>query len=151
MFQREFIPVHLFSRFPFDTALICDDFARFWEKEMRTEQIETCTKDDIVEALADLKFLNCRNDDDNHERKFIVNRIMTDTLYDRKVSEAPYYKFFNYLQKIQSLFQDTRTINNLIRDVSQAIIERGCDEVCFCFCFHFRFYLGDTASYGIIG
>eukprot|EP01083_Nonionella_stella_P230214 814039_1 len=44
-----------------------------------------------------------------------------DTFYD---------KFIHYLYRVQSLFQNPRKINNLIRDAKHAIVERGVNEMC---------------------
>ena len=125
------VPLHLLARYPFELSLVLDDLEAFWESE-RPDDVTTT---DIILALNELKFLNCIDDE---ERALVVYIIYSKKdLYtnskggDDKSSNQLYHKFLVYLYQIQSLFQDTRKIKNMMRDVSTAIVESGVSSSVF--------------------
>eukprot|EP01084_Bolivina_argentea_P293902 505593_1 len=129
--SKDQLPLHLFGRYPLDITLVQDDFQQFFkqqaeENELVHKGLDELMIDDIVCALEELKFLNCR---DNKERIEIITYIRHhDNVWkydDNGVISSLYPRFTKYVNEIHSLFHDTRKIKNMLRDVSNAIIERG--------------------------
>eukprot|EP01084_Bolivina_argentea_P123568 218973_1 len=125
------VPLHLFTAYPLDMILVEDDFQQFLQQKAEDEQIKhkslnDLTKKDIVEALHTLKFLNCKND---KQRERIITYIKDDNSRSLEKNEQNtlYKKFTRYVNEIHSLFQDTRKIQNMLRDVHNAMLERGVD------------------------
>ena len=105
-----------------------DDIENFLEESPDHEKktVRKCTKQDILDAMNHLKFLDCK---DSSEREFILDTIENTQAY--QVSNNPnndfFPKFMVYLQEVTSLFQNARKIKNMLRDVDKAIVERGTD------------------------
>ena len=98
-----------------------DDIAHFLEVSSDHERkpLRECTKKDILDAMEALQFLGCTS---LEERTIIVDTI------DASSNKNKFFpKFVDYLKEVTSLFQNVRKIKNLLRDVSQAIVERGLD------------------------
>eukprot|EP01084_Bolivina_argentea_P044941 82714_1 len=64
--KKDYIPLHSFLRYPLDMALVTDGFQDFFDmaaEECGLDEIQPLNElnvEDIVKALEELKFLNCR-------------------------------------------------------------------------------------------
>eukprot|EP01083_Nonionella_stella_P213062 768781_1 len=118
--RRDYLPLHLFSRYPFDLGGLLDDLEDYFRRTSEDEHavLSECSKEELLSALNKFRFLNCTS---SAQRKHILNSI------DKNDSEhhSIYAKFVNYLVEVSSLFQNVRKIKNMLRDVNTAIIERG--------------------------
>eukprot|EP01084_Bolivina_argentea_P097627 175499_1 len=123
------VPLHLLARYPFEVSLVLDDLDTY----LSAERPELVTTKQIIDALRDLKFLNLKNDAERALVVYIINQ--KKDFYKNTKGEnnkfSLYHKFLSYLYQIQSLFQDTRKIKNMMRDVSTAIIESGVSSSVF--------------------
>ena len=125
--REDYLPLHLFASYPFDMKELMDDFEQFYDQSENHDkkQLIKCSKKDIIDALDELKFLNCVN---REERQYILDSIEknNDTYKDDKnLNNDIFPKFVKYLLEVSTLFQNTRKIKNMLRDVNSAIIERG--------------------------
>ena len=116
------IPLHLFAKFPFE---VVDDFQQWWTQHHRGGLIQDCSKQDIVSLLTATQLLGCKN---RRERRNIVDRIEESKLYaDSGREDTIFFRFMKYLYGVKALFQDHRTLKNMIRDTNRAIAKRGID------------------------
>ena len=133
------VPLHLFRRYPFDIQLVMDDFNDFFQgKEEFNKQLKDIDINDIVEALNNLQSLNSR---DEHQRRKILKSVEKekDAVWEQHPTDTIFQRFVRYLIEVQRFFQDIRTIKNMLRDVSSAIVERGADSSVFLDQLHFLF------------
>eukprot|EP01083_Nonionella_stella_P180070 641139_1 len=140
LLRNDWVPLHLFRRYPFDVQLVLDDFTGFFDEiENFDTPLRELEVEDIADALGALKSLNCIN---REQREKIVRVIesVTDNIWSGGGHDDTLFdKFVRYMAEVQALFQDTRTIKNLLRDVSTAIVERGADCTVFQDQIHFLF------------
>eukprot|EP01084_Bolivina_argentea_P225231 380680_1 len=140
--RSDYLPIYLFARYPFDIKELLDDLEQFYEQSVdyiEKKSLQSLTRDDLLLALNKLKFLNCK---DSEERAFILDSIDANNneyLDDKNINNAIFPKFVKYLQEVASLFQNTRKIKNMLRDVNIAIVERGADASLFADQLYFLF------------
>eukprot|EP01084_Bolivina_argentea_P132267 233416_1 len=169
--SKNLVPLHLLSRFPFDTSMVLDDIGEVLkdlkfvtdidDEEQDTEALiklkESLPRDDEIEQLE----LNCNknlivyglrkweflNTNDTKELESITAGIQSLEEYEQKdqnnnANEEDiniFHQFVNYLRCVQSIFQDTRKLKNMIRDINNAIVERGVNETVFMYQIAFLF------------
>ena len=137
--RDDYVPLHLLKRYPFDIHLVLDDFTHhFDEKEDFNKQLKDINAEDIVDALEELQPLNCLNE---KQRRSLLNSVEhdKDEVWEKHHEDTVFQKFVRYMSEVQALFQDTRTIKNMLRDVATAIVERGSDASVFLDQIHFLF------------
>eukprot|EP01083_Nonionella_stella_P122850 369792_1 len=133
---RTKLPLHLFSRYPFDMTGLLDDLEdHFRRKSLNGHRVlSECTKDELLDALDEFQFLNCTTP---QQRRHILDSIdKNDNDYK---GNTIYHKFVSYLMEVSSLFQNVRKIKNMLRDVNMAIIERGVNASLFADQLYFLF------------
>ena len=139
--RKDYLPLHLFAKYPFDMTELMDDFEQFYDQSdiHRKKDLVNCTKQEIVDALDQLNFLNCI---DRQEREYILDTIESDRneyTDDKNKDNKIFPKFVKYLVEVSSLFQNTRKIKNMLRDANTAIIERGAAASLFADQLYFLF------------
>eukprot|EP01084_Bolivina_argentea_P313577 543028_1 len=137
--RNDFLPLHLFKRYPFDLPLVLDDFSAFFdEKKDFNVPMKELECEDIVDAL---KFVKCLNCTDDEQREKVMRSVETDKddVWELKPNDCMFDRFVRYMKEVQNMFQDTRTIKNMLRDVSTAIVERGAGSSVFRDQIHFLF------------
>jgi len=134
-----FVPLPIFGRYPFDFNLLLDDMTEYFDRKPDfNKQLKDLETDEILEVLNILQPLKCSS---AAQRKALLNSIQfeKDEVWEADDDDSPFGKFSRYMKEVQSLFQDTRTIKNMIRDVSTAIVERGAAASVFLDQIHFLF------------
>eukprot|EP01083_Nonionella_stella_P151295 483244_1 len=133
-------PLQLFARYPFDVHMVLDEFDDWWEKEEivneKKKSLKDCEPDDddFRRMLHQLNLFHSQEEEIDAQLKIILDDVVH---YDEemqsndKEKKSFYSKFIHYLYRVQSLFQNPRKINNLIRDANRAIVERGVTEYVF--------------------
>eukprot|EP01083_Nonionella_stella_P161426 528743_1 len=126
--RSDYLPLHLFSRYPFDVNGLMDDLEQHYEESVdykEKKSLSSLSKEDLMHALNGLRFLNCSNEE---ERQYILDSIEQNNPRD---DNAIFPAFLEYLSEVTSLFQSTRKIKNMLRDCNTALIERGTDASLF--------------------
>eukprot|EP01083_Nonionella_stella_P230213 814037_1 len=128
-------PLQLFARYPFDVHMVLDEFDDWWEKEEivneKKKSLKDCEPDDddFRRMLHQLNLFHSQEEEIDAQLKIILDDVVH--YNDGKEKKSFYSKFIHYLYRVQSLFQNPRKINNLIRDANRAIVERGVTEYVF--------------------
>ena len=140
--RNDYVPLHLFKRYPFDLHFVLDDMSAHYDhKENFDKKLNQINVDDIIDALNSLQSLNCINEE---QRRTVISSVadnekQDDVWHETGSDNKPFDKFVRYMTELQKLFQDTRTLKNMLRDVNTAIIERGAACSVFRDQIHFLF------------
>eukprot|EP01083_Nonionella_stella_P047037 125912_1 len=119
--------------------MVLDDFTSYFdEKENFETALNDVNSDDIIDALNHEPALMCKTEE---QRKQIILSVQNDKddVWMEGHDDTLWQRFTRYMSEVQALFQDIRTIKNMLRDVSTAIVERGAASSVFRDQIHFLF------------
>eukprot|EP00485_Elphidium_margaritaceum_P015088 CAMPEP_0202731060 /NCGR_PEP_ID=MMETSP1385-20130828/186951_1 /ASSEMBLY_ACC=CAM_ASM_000861 /TAXON_ID=933848 /ORGANISM="Elphidium margaritaceum" /LENGTH=2462 /DNA_ID=CAMNT_0049397343 /DNA_START=90 /DNA_END=7479 /DNA_ORIENTATION=- len=138
--RDEFVPVPIFGRYPFDWQLLLDDVTEYFSShETFNKQLQDLSVQEIIDVVAILKPLRCAT---ASQRRKLIEAVtqQPDAVWESDHDDnGAFQKFSRYMREEQRLFQDPRTIKNMERDVSTAIVERGAAASVFLDQIHFLF------------